>query len=285
MMKKVLFMALAIGVFTLYSCNGDKKNSKDDGLEQSDSLSRIIEQKDKEINDMMGTIKEIQEGLREINEAENRVNIVKDGEGANKSTQIKENIQFISTTMTRNRELIQKLRQQLRESSFKGDQFKKTISSLMQQIEDKEMQLKQLRAELSAKDIHIAELDETIGTLNTSVNELTEESNKKTETINTQDKQLNTAWYVFGTKKELKEQRILADGKLMQSNFNKNYFTKIDIRVDKEIKLYTKSAKILTVHPADSYKLSQDASNQYVLRITNPELFWSTSKYLVVLVK
>ena len=285
MMKKVLFMALAIGVFTLYSCNGDKKNSKDDGLEQSDSLSRIIEQKDIEINDMMGTINEIQEGLREINEAENRVNIVKDGEGANKSTQIKENIQFISTTMTRNRELIQKLRQQLRESSFKGDQFKKTISSLMQQIEDKEMQLKQLRAELSAKDIHIAELDETIGTLNTSVNELTEESNKKTETINTQDKQLNTAWYVFGTKKELKEQRILADGKLMQSNFNKNYFTKIDIRVDKEIKLYTKSAKILTVHPADSYKLSQDASNQYVLRITNPELFWSTSKYLVVLVK
>ena len=285
MMKKVLFMALAIGVFTLYSCNGDKKNSKDDGLEQSDSLSRIIEQKDNEINDMMGTINEIQEGLREINEAENRGNIVKDGEGANKSTQIKENIQFISTTMTRNRELIQKLRQQLRESSFKGDQFKKTISSLMQQIEDKEMQLKQLRAELSAKDIHIAELDETIGTLNTSVNELTEESNKKTETINTQDKQLNTAWYVFGTKKELKEQRILADGKLMQSNFNKNYFTKIDIRVDKEIKLYTKSAKILTVHPADSYKLSQDASNQYVLRITNPELFWSTSKYLVVLVK
>lgn len=285
MMKKVLFMALAIGVFTLYSCNGDKKNSKDDGLEQSDSLSRIIEQKDNDINDMMGTINEIQEGLREINEAENRVNIVKDGEGANKSTQIKENIQFISTTMTRNRELIQKLRQQLRESSFKGDQFKKTISSLMQQIEDKEMQLKQLRAELSAKDIHIAELDETIGTLNTSVNELTEESNKKTETINTQDKQLNTAWYVFGTKKELKEQRILADGKLMQSNFNKNYFTKIDIRVDKEIKLYTKSAKILTVHPADSYKLSQDASNQYVLRITNPDLFWSTSKYLVVLVK
>jgi len=155
----------------------------------------------------------------------------------------------------------------------------------IEQIEDKEMQLKQLRAELSAKDIHIAELDETIGTLNTSVNELTEESNKKTETINTQDKQLNTAWYVFGTKKELKEQRILADGKLMQSNFNKNYFTKIDIRVDKEIKLYTKSAKILTVHPADSYKLSQDASNQYVLRITNPDLFWSTSKYLVVLVK
>ena len=71
----------------------------------------------------------------------------------------------------------------------------------------------------------------------------------------------------------------------MQANFNKNYFTKIDIRVDKEVKLYSKYAKILTIHPSDSYKLAQDVSGQYVLRINNPDLFWSTSKYLVILVK
>ena len=187
--------------------------------------------------------------------------------------------------MDRNRELIQKLKQQLRESSFKGEELKKTIASLMQQLEDKEIQLKQLRAELNAKDIHIAELDETIGGLSDNVNQLKDESSRKTETINTQDKQLNTAWYVFGTKKELKEQRILVGNKLMQANFNKSYFTKIDIRVDKEVKLYSKSAKILTIHPSDSYKLSQDASGQYVLRINNPDLFWSTSKYLVIVVK
>ena len=71
----------------------------------------------------------------------------------------------------------------------------------------------------------------------------------------------------------------------MKSNFNRNYFTKIDIRVDKEIKLYSKSAKILTSHPSSSYTLQRDASKQYILRITNPEVFWSTSKYLVVQVK
>ena len=285
MMKNILYAALAAGVFTFASCAGDKKNDKNPSIEQSDSLARIIEQKDNEMNDMMATINEIQEGLREINEAENRVSIVKETEGASKTAQIKENIRFISSTMDRNRELIQKLRQQLRESSFKGDELKKTIATLMQQIEDKEMQLKQLRAELNAKDIHIAELDQTIGNLNNNVTELTEESSRKTETINTQDKQLNTAWYVFGTKKELKEQRILQDNKLMQANFNKNYFTKIDIRVDKEVKLYSKYAKILTIHPSDSYKLAQDVSGQYVLRINNPDLFWSTSKYLVILVK
>ena len=39
------------------------------------------------------------------------------------------------------------------------------------------------------------------------------------------------------------------------------------------------------MHPSDSYTLEKDANKQYVLRITNPQIFWSTSKYLVILVK
>ena len=72
---------------------------------------------------------------------------------------------------------------------------------------------------------------------------------------------------------------------MLQQNFNKNYFTKIDIRVDNEIKLYSRNAEMLTSHPAGSYTLQRDANKQYVLRITNADQFWSTSKYLVVLVK
>ena len=145
--------------------------------------------------------------------------------------------------------------------------------------------------ELDKKDIHIAELDETVANLNTNVSELTEETTQKTQTINQQDKQLHTAWFVFGTKDELKKQNILTkDGlfsktKLLEKDFNKDYFTKIDIRIDKEIKLYSKDAKMLTSHPSSSYTLAPDANKQYVLRITDPNLFWSTSKYLVIQVK
>ena len=131
----------------------------------------------------------------------------------------------------------------------------------------------------------ISELDETINNLNTNVNNLATESSQKSQVINSQDKQLNTAWFVFGTRKELKEQRIIEGDKVLQANFNKDYFTKIDIRVNKEIKLYSKSAKVLTMHPSSSYLLQRDANKQYVLRITNPEIFWSTSKYLVILVR
>ena len=287
MMKKLLVYVMMGGaaLLSLNSCKQEKTASAVDNLAQSDSLQKIIDQKDNEINDMMGTLNEIQEGFREINEAEHRVSIVKDGEGSNKSQQIRENIKFISNAMKRNRELIARLQSQLRESSVHGELFKTTIDNLVKQLNDKDTQLKQLRAELDAKDIHISELDETINNLNTNVSALSAESNAKSQTISSQDKQLNTAWYVFGTKKELKDQRIVEGGKVLQANFNKSYFTKIDIRVDKVVNLYSKSAKILTTHPSSSYTLTRDANKQYTLRITNPELFWSTSKYLVVVVK
>ena len=284
-MKKLLFFASLLAL-VLGACS-EKKAPPQPVVDtaQTDSLSKIIEQKDNELNDMMGTLNEIQEGFREINEAENRVTIAKDGERADKKQQIREDIQFISKQMARNRELIAKLREQLRQSTIKGDQFKETIDNLTKQLQEKDQQLQQLRAELDAKDIHISALDETINNLNSDVSNLKTESAQKSQTISTQDHLLNTAWYVFGTKRELRNQHILEGSKVMNGNFNKNYFTKIDIRDTREIKLYSKSAQIRTVHPSGSYTLERDANKQYVLRITNPQNFWSTSKYLVIVVK
>lgn len=285
-MKKLLSVTLiAILSLAFVGCQGNKQSADSAERAQTDSLRQVISQKDNEINDMMGTLNEIQDGFNEINAAENRVTIAKGGEGANKEQQIRENIQFIAKTMKQNRELIAKLRNQLKQSSVKGDALKNTLESLSKQLEEKDKQLQQMRAELDAKDIHITELDEAINNLHTNVNNLANESSKKSQVINSQDKQLNTAWFVFGTRKELKEQRIIEGDKVLQSNFNKNYFTKIDIRVDKEIKLYSKYAKVLTMHPSSSYLLQRDANKQYTLKITNPEIFWSTSKYLVILVR
>jgi hypothetical protein len=47
----------------------------------------------------------------------------------------------------------------------------------------------------------------------------------------------------------------------------------------------SRDAKLLTNHPAGTYTLDREANKQYVLRITNPQQFWGTSKYLVVQVK
>ena len=295
-MKKL--MLLAVCALTLASC--DQKSATNPAMIQNDSLRSVIEARDKEINDMLGTLNEIQEGFRVINEAEDRVTVAQTGEnGSSQSAVLKENVQFIAQRMAENRELIKKLQQQLRETGFKGEQMKKALDHLTVQLAEKDKELKQLRADLESKNILIAELDKTITNLNEDVatlttekenlttekENLTAENASKAQTISTQDAQLNTAWYAFGTKKELKAQNVLSKGDVLRSSFNKGYFTKIDIRVEKEFKLYSKSVKVLTSHPSNSYNLSKDVNGQYVLGVTDPNTFWSTSKYLVVQVK
>lgn len=279
-MKKLLLITIALPL--LAAC--DNKEARDAELNSlRDSLQQVISQRDNEIDDLITTFNDIQEGFRLINEAEGRIDAV--SEGADRSRRIKENVVFIAQKMRENRELIAKLRQQLKDSRVNSEQLNKAIDAMTAQLKEKDRELQQLREELDAKDIHIAELDETIANLNTDVTELKEETATQSQTIDAQDKELHTAWYAFGTKKELKEQGIINRGEVAINSSNKSYFTKIDIRRTTQVKLYSKSAELLTVHPAGSYSLTTDANDQYVLNITNVQQFWSTSKYLVLQVK
>lgn len=283
-MKKVVLFVMC--VLTLASCkDGVNQRTLAELNQRVDSLTRVNVQKDNDINDLMDTFNLIEDGFRAINEAQGRVTVERSGEGTGNTARIRENVAFIQETLSQNKELIDKLQQRLRDSSIASEKLKKTLSSLTATLQQKEQELTALREELDMKDIHISELDEQVANLNSNVTQLKDDNAQKEATINKQDKDLHTAWYVFGTKKELKEQNIIQGGEVLKGNFNKDYFTKIDIRVDKEIRLMSRDARLLTNHPASSYTLLRDANKQYVLRIQSPEQFWSTSKYLVIQVK
>ena len=284
-MKKIFLCVMCAAALTACTNGANKKDQA--FAEERDSLMQVINDKDTELNEIMGTVNEIQEGFRRINEAEGRIT-VNDGnmESETSKQAIRENMQYIQDAMAQNRDKISQLKEKLRTSTIGGDKLKKMVDDLSAQLEAQKQRVQELEAQLAEKDIVIAQQGEAITSLNENVNTLAEENKTKTQTVTEQDKQLHTAWYVFGTKSELKEQKILKDGDVLKSNdFNKDYFTKVDIRYDKEIKLYSKSAKLLTNHPAGSYKLEKDNKGQYVLHITAPETFWSVSKYLVIQVK
>ena len=99
-MKKLLVVAVC-GVLALASCNQDKKTAFNPAQIQNDSLRAIIDARDNEINDMMGTLNDIQQGFADINEAENRVTIAKDSESEDKNEQVKENVRvfFIASPL------------------------------------------------------------------------------------------------------------------------------------------------------------------------------------------
>lgn len=275
------------------SCSTKKEKeqeAKDPSAATIDSLRQALTQSQNESNDMIETLSQIQDGFDQINEAEGIVNVEnRQGESGNKQ-RILDNMQLIQNKLKLNRELISNLQQQLRSSNQRDSRTKAKLEEMVanfnKQLEDKSREIEELREQLAQRDIKIAEQGEQINALNSNVNDLTQKNEEKARTVAAQDKELNTAYYVFGTKRELREQRILQRGDVLKGNdFNKDYFTRIDLRVTKTIKLYSKSAKLMTNHPAGSYSLDKDAQGQYTLRITNPQAFWSVSKYLVITVK
>lgn len=282
-MKKLVFLSL-LSVALLTSCNNGAQR---DALKaQNDSLMVELSNRDAELDDIMGAFNEVQEGFRQINEAENRVDLQSGSIRENNADKIKDDIRFISEKLQANREQIAKLEQQLKNSQYNSAQLKKAIANLTKELELKQQQIETLQAELASKNIRIAELDDAVAGLNQNVSDLTAENEAKAATVASQDKALNAAWFVFGTKSELKDQKILEKGDVLKSaDFNKDYFTQIDIRTDKEIKLYSKRAELLTTHPDGSYELAKDAKGQLTLKITNPTAFWSVSRYLVIQVK
>ena len=282
-MKKIIFMAALVSM--LASClDGFKSNNGGD--RERDSLRNIIDQKDNELNDLMGTFNEIQQGFDLINEAEGRVNMMRMGaENNNSAENIRENMQFIQETLDENKRKIEALQSKLKSSSINSAKLKEAINSLTQQLTEKNAELEKLRAQLAEKDVKIEQLSGTVTNLQTENAQVKQQRDETAQIARNQDAQLNTAWYVFGTSKELKAEGILSKGEVLQGNYNKNYFTQIDIRKVNVIPLESKSASILTNHPAGSYTLLKDSKGKYTLRITDVAQFWSVSKYLVVKVK
>lgn len=269
-------------------CSCNQGNAVSDAAHQErDSLQRIIDEKDAELDDIMGTFNEVQEGIRRISEAEGRVTVADaTRENASSRELIRENLEFIEQAMKQNRDMVAQLKEKLRNSSIKAEKLQKTIANLQNQIEQQAQRIQELEASLAEKDEELIRKGQEISELNDNVTSLEADNESKSKSLAAQEKELNEAWFVFGTKSELKEQKILTSGDVLRDgNFNRDYFTQIDIRYDKEIKLYSKSAKLLTTHPSGSYNLTKDAQGQYELRITNPQKFWSVSKYLVVQVR
>ncbi len=278
-MKKIYFISICCSLM-LGACSLNQGKQEDAFQQERDSLQQIINERDTELNDIVSMLNEVQQSIQRITEAEGRITITDaTREGAGTREAIRENMQFIQESMKQNRDMIAQLKEKLKKSSFNNGKLQQTISQLQAQMDQQTQRVQELEAELVEKNI-------LIDGLNEDIDALAEENKANTEKLAAQEKELNQAWFVFGTKTELKEQKILQKGDVLRNkDFNKDYFTQIDIRYDKDIKFYSKSAELLTTHPKGSYSLVRDKEGQYELHITKPEQFWSVSRYLVVQVK
>ncbi|HCT93481.1 MAG: hypothetical protein A2X19_01345 [Bacteroidetes bacterium GWE2_39_28] len=293
MKKLTTILTFVFILFSLTSCVERSKKYKD--LQSKlDSLSVSSAAQSAELEEVFATLNEVENGLRTIREAEN-ILVLQSQSGtelnANKREQMKSDVSAIGEAIAGYKQQLEKLKN---DNRYQSSQFKKRIDALTMELEEKSVLIVDLQRQLEEKDSQlriktqqIATLDKAVATLKSDVTSLSEEKEANKETIATQDQLLNTAFYIAAPKSELINAKVLSKGGLFRSakisyEAEQSAFVKIDIRNIKAINLNVKRAKVLSVHPAGTFILEEDASGMLVLEITNPASFWEQTKYLVI---
>ena len=283
-MKKYLLLLL-IPVFVA-SCGREAKKKAEELQARNDSLMNQTMQKDEAINEFVRSINDIQGTLDTIKMKENVINLSTERGGEMKQTakdQIKTDIQTIYSMMLKNKDQLAKLSKKLKAANMKVDELQKMVTRLEKDIASKSAEIEELRGNLAKMNIKFEAATLKIDTLSKTVNQQGEKLNDQTQTIASQEEALNTAYYVIGTSKDLKKNGVVKKGDVL-SDFNKELFTKIDIRKTTEISILSKKAKILSSHPSAAYKFTGDKKIIQSLQILDYKAFWSNSKYLVIMV-
>jgi len=277
---------LIIATTLLTACGNKQEESEKNPL--ADSLSNVntqlksqLSQKEAALQEFIDAFNEIQDNINQIKEKEKIVtNSTQTGDVKSKEESIKEDIQAIYDLLNKNKMKVASLSKKLKDANIKNESLEKMIANLQSMIDEKDKEIEQLKDKIEALNIELSNLQ-------TSYQELAQENEVKTE-------KLYTAYYAIGTAKELKEKGVITKeggfigiGKAtkLKDDFNKDYFTKIDITKITSIPISAKSAKVLTTHPSNSYKIVGDKKHVDRIEIINPDEFWSASKFLVIVIE
>lgn len=288
-MKKFLFV---LSVVVLASCGQHKKEIARMQAAQ-DSIAQLGVQKDNSILEFIGAMNEIQSNLDSIKTIEKIVS-VQTAPGTELKAEAKkriiEDIAQINNLLQKNKELVKSLQGKLRNSNMKIAELEKMIDNLTKQVGEKDVEIASLKQELENLHVNVSDLSQKIENITAESEKAIQEKN---QAIEAKTNELNTAFYAFGTKKELteknvieKEGGVLGMGKTlkMKKDFNRDYFMKIDIREFSQLPLNTKKAKLVTYHPDGSYHFTGTKTVESLV-IDKPEEFWKASKYLLIVVE
>ena len=289
-MKRLFYLTLLIPI--LIGCNQKKLDTLES---RNDSLMQQAYSKDQALNEFLKAMNDIQYNLDSIKAKEMIINEATEGKmelKRNAKDQIIEDINTIYNLLEENKEKLAELRKQLGKSNYQVKELQKMIDNMSRQLEEKDQEIAALTEMLNQMDVKIVALSK-------DVDRLTQEGQAKSEVISNQLKEIedktieiNAAYYIVGTKKELKDANIItSEGgfigigkeKKLADDFSLDNFTRIDIRDVTTIPAPGKKIEIVTSHPSDSYAIENEGDDQVIV-IKDVQDFWKNSKYLVVVV-
>jgi hypothetical protein len=287
-MKRILIAILIVPLF--FSCNQQElKQLK----EQNQQLTVMAQEKDSSINEFIESLNTVEENLEIIKQKENIIAVNSENPNQSQKQRIASDLTSINNLIEQNKLKIEELDKKLNNSWYQNSKLSKLTDRLKAKLQVKENEIIQLNDKVGKLNIEVDNLNGQVTELSGTVLALNTENETKTKVIENTTSELNTAYYVFGTTKELQDKNIISkDGgfigigktAILNTNFSGDEFEKIDITKTTTIPVIGKKISFVTNHPSGSYKV-EGAETVEGITILDPVEFWKSSKYLVVAVR
>ncbi|MDE7444034.1 MAG: hypothetical protein K2M65_07740, partial [Muribaculaceae bacterium] len=233
-------------------------------------------------------VKDIAVSMDKIKHMENvmTINGSRATESPSQRKQILADIATVQKTLQQRREQLAELENRLENSNLYSEELKGTIAALRKQIDSQVNEISDLRGKLAKAEATIDSLNNEVDSLNTTMASVNENLDKANAASIRLENELNTCYYVIAPKSELKKHQIIETGflrksKLMQGDYDKDFFIIGDKRNIKSLNLHSDKAKIYTTHPDDSYLITESETKKTLI-ITDSDKFWSLTNYLVI---
>jgi len=278
MTRRTLLFLLSVTL--VWSCSNPKQDEEVARLKEKNAeLISNQDGRDSVVGHYVGTLLEIEDQLAQLKQKEQllRLNSNDPEFRKTKAEQIVDDIELLGKQLQSQRERIYKMNEEMKESDVRIVQLERLSARMARKLNKKEQEVEELKLELK--------------NLNDQMSFLFEEYDKRLLEKDTLKANLHTAYYAYGTFKELKEHQVLTKGggfigiggaQKLKEDFNKDYFTQVDTRELMEVPLNAKKVKLITSHPSDSYEMTGGDKSVEKLKILDVEKFWSVSKYLVI---
>lgn len=290
-MKKFIVCGIVASMFLMCSCVESSQKYKNLQV-RVDSLSAITTAQNQEMESMFSDINDITAGMQSLRDAEHLLTLEaeKENKTGSKSKQqlarLKSDVQAITEAIAGYKSQIAKLESKNKNQSA---EFKRMIANLNAELDLRSEKIVEITNQLAATNKELAIKVEEVKHLTQNVDSLDRESKSQKMTITEQDQTLHLANYLIGSRKSLKEAGVISRQgifcpPIVSSQVENADFVQVDVREIKSIPLNNKKAKVLSVHPSDSYSLETDEEGSLVLKISDENAFWKQTKYLVVMV-
>ena len=283
-MKKLIPLC-AIGAVLLSACSGEK------GKSTSDSLQIMTVQYDQasSFNDsLLLLMGDIYDGLDSINMQEGLLySMDKGGETFDRRAEVRQNLESIKERLQNNRELLAQMQAKLDKTGGENSVLKKTIADLQARVDRQEQKIGELNVQLEAANAEIVQLNEQVTKGQEDLEVETAAREQAQAEATAAENLANRVFYAIGTNKELKqngllEKKFLGATKVLQGDFNENYFTVGDKRTLSVINTGGKKVKIWSNVPKDSYEILDNSNGTQSVKILNPQAFWERTPYLII---